>query len=324
MTGDLQALLRTMLGLYGSGQPALADVSATQSESRTADLASMTGVNVNNYAGRLDMQAAVAASQADRDGVVHTAVGSTGDGTATGRGKLAHHIADFDSRVQAIASIGDSRFTGPALLAAAQSTIGNATKQVNADVAAAQRQAARIMPPAVPKAVIPAPRRAVSTSRARSRNRPRLGSPQRPRRRPPIPSDGTVGGAAVSAAEAYLGTKYVWGGGNLNGPTGDGFDCSGLTRYAIAQATNGEVILPRTTYDQIHSGVRVHPQDVQPGDLVFPASSWSRKGPEHVQLAAGGGMVIEAPTFGVPVKWSQMPADAVVVRVLGSGNGRQV
>ncbi|WP_245745639.1 C40 family peptidase [Nocardia altamirensis] len=313
-----------MLGLYGSGQPALADVSASQSESRTADLTSLAGLNVKDYAGRLDMQNAVAASQADRDGVVHTAVGSTSDGTVTGRGKLAHQIADFDSRVQAIASIGDSRFTGPALLAAAQSTIGNATKQVSADMAAAQRQAAQIMPPTVPKTVIPAPRQAVTRSKARSRHRPRLGSPQRPRRRPPIPSDGTAGGAAVSAASGFLGAKYVWGGGGAGGPTGGGFDCSGLTQYAIAQATNGELILPRTTYDQVHSGVRVHPQDVQPGDLVFPASSWSWKGPEHVQLAAGGGMVIEAPTFGVPVKWSQMPDDAVVIRVLGSRNGRQV
>ncbi|WP_342215930.1 C40 family peptidase [Nocardia brasiliensis] len=265
------------------------------------------------------MQSAVAAARADRDGVVRTAVGSTGGGTVHGRGRLANHIADFQSRVQAIAAVGDSRFTGPALLAAAHSAIGSATQQVNADVAAAQRQAAQIMPPPASN-LMPAPRPAAarrrSSSRSRRRSRPRLGSPQRPRRRIPLPSDGSAGGAAVSAASGWLGAKYVWGGGGAGGPTGGGFDCSGLTQYAIAQATNGEVILPRTTYDQIHSGVRVHPADVRPGDLVFPASSWSAKGPEHVQLAAGSGMVIEAPTFGVPVKWSQMPADAVVVRVL--------
>ncbi|WP_280454755.1 C40 family peptidase [Nocardia brasiliensis] len=319
MTGDLQALLQTMLGLYGSGRPE--DAAATvASASHTADLRGLNGVNVKEYSGALDMQAAVAASQADRDGVVHKAVGSTGDGTVSGRGRLAHQIADFQSKIQAIASVGDARFTGPALLAAAQTTIGNATRQVNADVAAAQRQAAQIMP--APAAnLMPAPRPVVNRRRSRRRNRPRLGSPERPRRRMPVPTDGTAGGAAVSAASGWLGAKYVWGGGGAGGPSGGGFDCSGLTQYAIAQATNGEVLLPRTTYDQIHSGVRVHPAEVQPGDLVFPASSWSAKGPEHVQLAAGSGMVIEAPTFGVPVKYSRMPADAVVVRVLGQGGG---
>lgn len=131
-----------------------------------------------------------------------------------------------------------------------------------------------------------------------------------------MPSDGTAGSKAVSAASAWLGTPYIWGGGGAGGPSGGGFDCSGLTQYAIAQASGGAVVLPRTTYEQIYSGFQVSAQDVRPGDLVFPASSFSARGPEHVQLAAGNGMVIEAPYSGSTVKWSRMSGNAVVVRVL--------
>ncbi len=132
----------------------------------------------------------------------------------------------------------------------------------------------------------------------------------------PISSDGTAGGQAVSAASAWLGTPYVWGGGGAGGPSGGGFDCSGLTQYAVAQATDGRVVLPRTTYEQIYSGVRIPVEDVRPGDLVFPASSFSSRGPEHVQLAAGNGMVIEAPYTGSTVKWSRMSPNAVIIRVM--------
>ncbi|MEC3920209.1 C40 family peptidase [Nocardia sp. CDC160] len=131
-----------------------------------------------------------------------------------------------------------------------------------------------------------------------------------------MPSNGTAGGQAVRAASSWLGSPYVWGGGGVHGPSGGGFDCSGLTQYAVARATDGRVVLPRTTYDQIHSGVRVPMQDVRPGDLVFPAGSFSARGPEHVQLAAGHGMVIEAPHSGASVRWTPMPSKAVVVRVL--------
>ncbi|WP_297628036.1 C40 family peptidase [Nocardia sp.] len=131
-----------------------------------------------------------------------------------------------------------------------------------------------------------------------------------------MPSDGTAGGQAVQAASSWLGSPYVWGGGGAHGPSGGGFDCSGLTQYAVAQASDGRVVLPRTTYDQLHSGIRVPIQDVRPGDLVFPAGSFSARGPEHVQLAAGHGMVIESPHSGATVRWTPMPAKAVVVRVL--------
>ncbi|MFE5455992.1 C40 family peptidase [Nocardia sp. NPDC056564] len=260
------------------------------------------------------MHTAVAQAQASRDGVVHDTVAATGDGSLNGRSRLTNHIADFQSRARAIASVGDVRFSGPALLNVAQQALGSATKQVNSDVAAVQQQAAQIVPPPAPQ-TLPPRRRA--SGRRRRRNRPRSISRSRlPRQRTPVPSDGTAGGRAVSAASGWLGTPYIWGGGGASGPTAGGFDCSGLTQYAVAQASNGQVILPRTTYEQIHSGVRISPHDVRAGDLVFPADSFTARGPEHVQLAAGDGMVIEAPHSGSTVKWSPMPANVVVVRVL--------
>jgi cell wall-associated NlpC family hydrolase len=123
----------------------------------------------------------------------------------------------------------------------------------------------------------------------------------------------------VDQARRALGLPYVWGGGGARGPSGGGFDCSGLTQFAVAQASGGQVILPRTTYDQINCGQAVAPAQARPGDLVF--SNFSRRGPEHVQIfagvtAAGVPMVIEAQQRGVPVKFSELSGPAVFRRVI--------
>ncbi len=122
-----------------------------------------------------------------------------------------------------------------------------------------------------------------------------------------------TGEAVVRTAERALGLPYVWGGGGTTGPSGGGFDCSGLTQWAVAQATAGQVVLPRTTYDQIGVGRVVDPRDARPGDLVF--SNFSAPGaPEHVQIYAGRGAVIEAQQTGVPVKYSTAPTGDIAVR----------
>ncbi|MBF6164671.1 C40 family peptidase [Streptomyces gardneri] len=313
LTDDLDGVLRSLVALYGDGQPAGQAASVTQAIA--ADMRAHSGAVALRYGEAQGMQLSIAESHAGKDSIVSKAVGESGDGTVNGRGRLTNHIADFQARMQAIASVGDTRFSGPALLAAAQTTISNATKQVDADVAAARQQASQIMPPATPP-TRQARHGGVPRRRRRTRSRARSRSASRLRRDGMVRSDGTKGGNAVLAASKWLGTDYVWGGGGAGGPSGGGFDCSGLTQYAIAQASNGEVVLPRTTYEQIYSGVRVHPDDVRAGDLVFPGSSFSTRGPEHVQLAAGNGMVIEAPYTGSVVKWSRMDSNSVVVRVL--------
>jgi len=118
---------------------------------------------------------------------------------------------------------------------------------------------------------------------------------------------------AIAAAERWLGTPYAWGGGDLDGPSlgfGSGagtvgFDCSGLTRYAWAQAG---ILLPRTSRDQWNvPGVRVTTMaQLQPGDLVFFASDL--RDPStifHVALSLGGDAMIEAPQTGDVVKIEQ-------------------
>ena len=123
----------------------------------------------------------------------------------------------------------------------------------------------------------------------------------------------------VAEARRALGLPYVWGGGGARGPSGGGFDCSGLTQFAVAQATGGQVILPRTTYGQIYCGRAVDLAHARPGDLVF--SNFSYRGPEHVQIFAGRTdagvpMVIEAQQRGVPVKFSELSGPAVFRRVI--------
>lgn len=133
----------------------------------------------------------------------------------------------------------------------------------------------------------------------------------------PGPGDGTI----VSAAEEWAGTPYSWGGGGLDGPTEGhgsgagvvGFDCSGLSRYAVYQATGVEI--PRTAaaqYDYLSANT-VDKDDMstwQPGDLIY----WSYGGSGdrysggiyHVAIYAGNGEMIEAPSPGDVVKRTEV------------------
>jgi cell wall-associated NlpC family hydrolase len=124
---------------------------------------------------------------------------------------------------------------------------------------------------------------------------------------------GTAAGvAAARAAEAQIGLPYVWGGGSINGPTGGGFDCSGLALYAIYQGSGHRIVLPHLTYDMVHYGRIVARSAVQPGDLVFlnPDS----RGPGHVAMVVNPTTIVEAQDFGIPVKLSPFPAHFVVIK----------
>jgi cell wall-associated NlpC family hydrolase len=103
---------------------------------------------------------------------------------------------------------------------------------------------------------------------------------------------GTSSGAgltALAAARSQIGAKYVYGG-EGNG----GFDCSGLTQWAMARAG---VTLPRTSYSQYGVGAPVLRGSIQAGDLVF----WNTDGTgaSHVGIATGNATAISATTHGV-------------------------
>ncbi|MEU6559267.1 C40 family peptidase [Nocardia nova] len=115
------------------------------------------------------------------------------------------------------------------------------------------------------------------------------------------------GQAVVEAARRWTGTPYVWGGGDRDGPTNGGFDCSGLTLYAIYQASGGRISLPHYTQSQQDSpGARIVSFDQrQPGDLIFftsPGESESHHVAVYAGRAADGtDLVVHAPQTGQTV-----------------------
>jgi len=108
-----------------------------------------------------------------------------------------------------------------------------------------------------------------------------------------------VGQAVVAAALQWVGTPYLWGGGGYAGPTGNpaGFDCSGLTAYAVYQATHGAVSLPHSSELQAAMGEVVPLAGIEPGDLI--ALQVTTPGDyDHVVIYAGNDQVIAAPHTG--------------------------
>lgn len=109
-----------------------------------------------------------------------------------------------------------------------------------------------------------------------------------------------IGNRVVEAALRYLGLPYVWGGGDKSGPSGGGFDCSGLTSYAVYSASDAGFSLPRTSETQWNIGVEVPLADAKPGDLLF--GNWGPGGPGHVAIYIGNGQMVHAPTTGDVVR----------------------
>jgi cell wall-associated NlpC family hydrolase len=103
----------------------------------------------------------------------------------------------------------------------------------------------------------------------------------------------------VSAALAQQGTPYRW----ATATPGVGFDCSGLTSYAWAQAG---VYLPHQSRAQFAAVPHVSASQAQPGDLIFYYSPIS-----HVGIYLGGGQLVHAPYSGTTVSvatvnWSKV------------------
>lgn len=141
-----------------------------------------------------------------------------------------------------------------------------------------------------------------------------------------VPANGDVGRRILAAAQTGFGLPYVWGGGNTQGPTNGlsatdplGYDCSGLTQFAVYEGTGGQVELPRTAATQGHSDLltEVAWDDAQPGDLLFYGAGDFH----HVSIYSGEkngeDMQYEAQTFGVPVgEYAVWETPAKVMRVV--------
>ena len=104
----------------------------------------------------------------------------------------------------------------------------------------------------------------------------------------------TANQAVVDAAYSVFGTPYVWG-----GTTPAGFDCSGLTSWAYAQAGKD---IPRTSQAQAQAGQQVSRADMQPGDIIvyYPGAT-------HVGLYVGDGKMVDSLGSGYVV--DERPVD---------------
>jgi hypothetical protein len=148
--------------------------------------------------------------------------------------------------------------------------------------------------------------------------------------------NGPFGQRVLGYAQKWLKYPYLWGGGNHHGPTRGcahgfctssywsrndrngkdrgGFDCSGLTMYAIYHASGGKIKLDHYTGYQVKdpAGVRVPTTKLAVGDLIFFGSNV-----HHVGIYAGRDRFIHAPQTGELVKfsklstWSEKPSYAV-------------
>jgi hypothetical protein len=116
------------------------------------------------------------------------------------------------------------------------------------------------------------------------------------------------GVAAINYAcvEVAKGTPYVWGGGHgpTPGPTGGGLDCSGLARYAYAQAVGGDPIGEGSTSTewaelggQRFSGAQ-GTGPLRPGDLLYWTNNGAASGIHHVAIYLGANQVVEEPETG--------------------------
>ncbi|GAA3121561.1 C40 family peptidase [Streptosporangium carneum] len=111
------------------------------------------------------------------------------------------------------------------------------------------------------------------------------------------------GRTAVAAALRQVGRPYVWGGGSGAGPTGGGFDCSGLALHAWSKAG---ARLTHYTGSQFRQGRRVSFSQLSPGDLVFFGGGSGD--PTHVGVYVKNGVMVHAPKTGDVVRTTNFTA----------------
>lgn len=90
-----------------------------------------------------------------------------------------------------------------------------------------------------------------------------------------------------------------------NSPT-TSFSCDGFTQYVFS---NFGISLPRTVNAQSRSFVAISAADALPGDLLW----WPG---QHVGIYAGGGMMVDSPTWGRYVEYHGIWGNPVYMRLV--------
>ncbi len=325
---QLSTFVRTsyMEGSTFSGAASLIGASSPGELIERAALLDAAGANRSDV---LD-QVTVAQQQAQAaDAAAHTAL-ETADGLQqqASAALATAQAAETSARAQA-AALADQRATLDAQLQSAQQALlglegaraaaaAYASQQAAtaASEAAAQRQAAAAAAAAARSLATSNATSSVTSSSSTSSSRSTVSSPA------PVvssgggsstagPADASAATTAINAAMRYLGTPYAWGGGGSRGPGYGiapdtavyGFDCSGLTQYAYAQAG---ISIPRNSQSQYNALPKVSKADLQPGDLVFWGTGGSASRIYHVALYIGNNRVVHAPESGDVVKVSTM------------------
>ncbi|WP_374947420.1 C40 family peptidase [Agreia sp.] len=116
------------------------------------------------------------------------------------------------------------------------------------------------------------------------------------------PSGAYSGQAVVDYAEQFVGVVPYSAGATPEA----GFGCDGLTQYVFGQFG---IYLPRIVGNQAAMGIRVSPEDAQPGDLVV----WPMY---HVGIYDGAGGVIDSPDWGRFVEHRALWGSYYFVRIV--------
>ena len=130
--------------------------------------------------------------------------------------------------------------------------------------------------------------------------------------KPSIPPEKAIespGRQALAVARKLLGSPYRYGGMDPKG-----FDCSGLVRYAFSQSG---LELPRTSREIFRASLRIDPQKIEPGDLLFFALSANKV--SHVGIYAGQNRFIHSPSSGKGVSYASMENPYWQRRLIAAG-----
>ena len=85
-------------------------------------------------------------------------------------------------------------------------------------------------------------------------------------------------------ADKWAGTPHKWG-----GTSESGIDCSALVQHIFAESFN--VVLPRTTREQVRRGSKISPSQLEIGDLLFYRI---KRGKRHVGIYVGNDTILHA------------------------------